>query len=224
MVIARSSLPVDDFARLLEAARAGDAAAMGRLLERTRLHLHPLARYNIPDDLVPKVAPSDLVQCTFLEAQQHFDQFKGASEAEFSAWLRKILHNSLKDFMRAFRKGKKRQVSREVSLSDTGELAAATLWARELSPAEALVLNEVREAMRECASRLSEQHRRVLQLRAELGHSFLEAGEQMGLSSEATRKLYGRALLALGDLLTERGIPAEAVEAVWHSPSSRSRG
>ena len=46
-------------------------------------------------DLVAKMAPSDLVQETCLQATRDFPNFEGWSEAELRGWLRKILLNNL---------------------------------------------------------------------------------------------------------------------------------
>jgi hypothetical protein len=91
MPAAHSPLPEDAFTVLLEAARAGDVTAMGRLLEGARAHLYRAARERIPEELIPRMAPSDAVQCAFLEAQQHFKSFHCGSEAEFCGWLSAIL-------------------------------------------------------------------------------------------------------------------------------------
>ena len=76
---------------LLVRARAGDAAALGQLLERYRNYLLALARVQIGRRLQRKVEEGDLVQETFLEAHRAFGRFRGTTEAEFAYWLRQIL-------------------------------------------------------------------------------------------------------------------------------------
>jgi RNA polymerase sigma-70 factor (ECF subfamily) len=218
-----TNLAADCFSVLLESARSGNAAAMGRLLEGSRKQLEQVARYHVPDELRAKEGPSDLVQETFLEAQQHFDQFVGGTAAAFSAWLRAILYNTLKDFRRAYRNGQKRLASREEPLGAPGRDHATGLFARDLSPDEALVVEEMKAAVRDCVSRLSEPHQQVLRLRSHEGLSFPKAGAQLGLSEEATRKLCCRALSALGELLKERGIPVDVMVEVTESPGRGTR-
>jgi RNA polymerase sigma-70 factor (ECF subfamily) len=214
---ALTTLPADCFSVLLESARSGNAGAMGRLLEGSRKQLVLFARYHVPAELVAKEAPSDLVQETFLEAQQHFDKFVGGTAAEFFAWLRTILYHTLQDFVRAYQSGQKRQASREERLGAAGTDHAAMLFARDPSPDEALVLEEIKAAVRDCVSRLSELHQQVLRLRSQEGLSFPKAGAHLGLSEEAARKLCRRALSALGELLKERGIPVETMEELTRS-------
>ena len=55
------TLPTDDVGRLLIQARAGDAAALGTLLESFRPYLALLARLQIGRRLRGKTDPADLV-------------------------------------------------------------------------------------------------------------------------------------------------------------------
>src|SRR5262245_59287646 len=85
----------------LRAAREGDRDALGRALEAFRARLLDLAR---PDPkLRAKGNPSDLVQETFLAARQNFSDFRGATVAEFAAWLAAILRHRRLNFVRRFR-------------------------------------------------------------------------------------------------------------------------
>src|SRR5437016_14458881 len=80
-----------DVRALLEAARAGDRAARDRLFAGCRDYLCLTARARVESWLRAKADASDLVQQTLLEAHRGFDQFHGATEAEFLGWLRRIL-------------------------------------------------------------------------------------------------------------------------------------
>ena len=72
---------------LLSRAKAGDGAALGRLLERYRNYLALLARLRIGRRLQGKLDVEDLLQEVSLEAHKDVSQFRGGSEAEFLAWL-----------------------------------------------------------------------------------------------------------------------------------------
>src|SRR5689334_8802586 len=81
--------------KLLHRARQGDRDSLGALLELYRNYLQLLARTQIDLHLQSRAHPSDVVQETFLEASRHFPQFRGTTEGELLAWLRRILIHQL---------------------------------------------------------------------------------------------------------------------------------
>ena len=105
----------DSPVRLLERARAGDEAARGRLLESYRNFLRLVARSLINGALRARFDPSDVVQETFLKAHRAFDRFDGTTEAEFVAWLRRILVRDLADRVKHHRR-RGRDLQRDESL------------------------------------------------------------------------------------------------------------
>jgi RNA polymerase sigma-70 factor (ECF subfamily) len=106
----------DGLEQLIHAARRGSTAALGQLLERCRRYLLLVANHSLDSDLRPKAGASDLVQDTFVEAQQDFSRFQGSSEPELLAWLTKILTNRLANNVRHYRYTLKRSVDREEPL------------------------------------------------------------------------------------------------------------
>ena len=80
-----------DLPLLLDQARSGDRAAAGQLLGHYETYLTLLARVQIGRRLQGKVDAGDIVQETFLEAHRQIRQFRGTTEAELLAWMRRIL-------------------------------------------------------------------------------------------------------------------------------------
>jgi RNA polymerase sigma-70 factor (ECF subfamily) len=176
----------------LPAARAGSAEALGQALEACRGYLLLIARRELGTDLQAKASASDLVQQTFLEAQCDFGRFRGETEAELLAWLRRLLLNNLGAFARDFRGTAKRAVHREVALPAEGVSGGPADDAP--SPSAVAVAGEQAEALRRALERLPEEYRLALLLRHQEELSFEEIGKRLGRTANAARKLWARAV------------------------------
>src|SRR5262245_62001455 len=76
-------------------AREGNREALGDLLDLCRRYLLLLAQQELSPVVSAKVAPSDIVQETLMEAGRDFLDFRGATEKELHGWLRRILRNNV---------------------------------------------------------------------------------------------------------------------------------
>lgn len=190
----------EDYFRILTCSgRDGSRHAIGELLERCRQYLALIANRELATHLRPKAGASDLVQETFLEAQQCFDQFSGETEADLLAWLRGILLHNLSDFVRRYEGSEKRRVSRERRLdSACVETPRAVFPAAEaMTPSRWVMRQERIDALRTALARLRDDDRRVLCLRYQSGMTFAEIGRRMHRSPDAVRMLWTRALKRL---------------------------
>ncbi len=197
-------------AKLLARARAGEADAVGKLLEVYFHYLHILAAAQLDKKLRQRVSPSDIVQETVCEAHRDFDQFRGTSEREFVMWLRKIMINNLANVVERHVLAGKRDVRRERSLQqiqksvDRSTMQLETLLvAKSATPSEVVLEQERSLQLANCISLLSEDYRTVVTLRNFQGLPFSEIAEEMGRSSGAVRMLWMRALEELRLLLNE---------------------
>lgn len=180
---------------LLAAARTGKQEALGELLEFSRSYLHLIANQELEAGLRPKLAAADVVQQTFLEAQTHFDEFQGNSQAALLAWLRQILRHNLADVRRHYVEAEKRSISRERSLESDHPFtsAFAKLPAKNASPSAELMREEQAALVDRALSQLSATDQEVLRLRHEEQLKFAEIGQRMNRSPDAARMLWWRA-------------------------------
>lgn len=197
MMTDRESLSVSD---LLLRARSCAPAELDCLFGACRNYLHLIARAEIERSLRAKVDASDLVQQTLLEAYRDFGQFRGSTEAEWLAWLRRILARNAAEFVRHYRLTGKRQASREVPLQDCSGPGLQPTAPGE-SPSQALLRKERELLVADALMQLSEDHREVIVLRNLQRLPFDEVARHMGRSRPAAQMLWMRALQKLQEAL-----------------------
>jgi RNA polymerase sigma-70 factor (ECF subfamily) len=165
-------------------------------MEGCRRYLLWVARKEMDPDLQPKGGASDLVQETFLEAQRDFPQFKGHTEVELLAWLRRLLRNNLANFSRRYRDTAKRSMDSEVALTanNLSEESESGFGKTAASPSDRIIQQEELEAVQQAIVTLSEDHQRVIKYWCEGERSFEEIGRMMGRSPNAVRMLWFRAI------------------------------
>jgi RNA polymerase sigma-70 factor, ECF subfamily len=191
---------------LLAQARAGHAAALGRLLELYRNYLRLMARSLISQPLRSRLDASDLVQETFLKAQREFSSFFGSTEPELVAWLRQILVNNLADQVKLHRARKRdyrREEPMEVLLDRSSLAIQARLAAPLSSPSAHTSRREQAVLLADALEKLPADYREVFLLRNLEHIPFEEIAARMGRSSGAVRMLWTRAIAKLSQLLKE---------------------
>src|SRR5262249_35202757 len=112
---------------LLRASMNEEAQVPGLSLDRYRDYLCLLARLQLPPWVRGKLDPSDVAQQTLLQAYQGLKQFRGGTDADLAAWLRRILVNCLTDALR-----KHDKAARDVGLEQAVGESSARLeaWPR----------------------------------------------------------------------------------------------
>ena len=195
--------PVHDLFRL---ARAGDAAALGALLQRSRSYLTVLARAQVGRRLRAKADLEDLLQETHLQALREFPRFQGDGVPAFFAWLRAIFASRLDKLLRRYLGTRSRDLSREQELASAFDQSSRLLGglvpaSPDRSPSSQVSNEEEQLRVTEAMEQLPEDYREVLVLRHLEGLSYAQIALRMGRpSDEAARKLWARAL----DVLRKR--------------------
>jgi RNA polymerase sigma-70 factor (ECF subfamily) len=176
--------------------------------DRYRDYLLLLARLRVGAQLRGKVDPSDLVQQTLLKACEKKDQFRGHTDAELKAWLRKILANSLVDAVRKYAKDFEHP-TQERAVEDTLEQAGIRLesWleADQSSPSEQVIRQERVSRLAKALAKLPEDQRTALELQHLEGCSIEAISQQMERSKSAVGGLLRRGLKRLRELLEDSG-------------------
>jgi RNA polymerase sigma-70 factor (ECF subfamily) len=192
----------DQFEGRISAARDGSEEALAQVLELCRPYLLRIANDELAGDLQAKIGASDLVQETFLDAHRDLSRFSGATEAQWLAWLRGILQHKLANLIRHYRQTDKRQVQGGLPLpSPSADGHTPELIAPDSSPSARARAHERDEALARALAQLPKPQQHIIRLRSYGDLSFEEAGKLMGRSADAARKLWGRAVEQLQQLL-----------------------
>ncbi len=192
----------DEIAR----ARSGDSQALGDLLERFRESLRRSSRRHVGAALGRRMDASDIIQQTFLEAHRGFGQFRGASEGEFVAWLRRIHEFNLAEAIRDHLATPKRAAGRETSLNDSrfGDPLHRRIVSSHTSPSLRAVRLEQAARFLEALELLPPDQREAVRLRHVDGLAIDEIAARLDRSAEAAAGLLKRGLRSLRERLAPR--------------------
>lgn len=173
-------------------------------LERFRDYMKLLATVYLGPQAKSKVDASDVVQQALLTAHSKRSQFRGETEAELAAWLRRILANSLTDALRA--NGRlKRDTGREKSLEhDIDESASrlnAWLATDRSTPSKKAQNHEQILQLVQALSELPDDQREALLLRHCKGMSLDAIAKQLGRTERSIAGLLQRGLTKLRSCL-----------------------
>jgi RNA polymerase sigma-70 factor (ECF subfamily) len=189
---------------LLDRARDGQNNCLGELLERYRNYLYVVARTQIDLHLSVRASPSDVVQETFLRAARQFRTFRGDSEGELLAWLRRILARSIVNAYAHHVRSRKRDVRRDrpikltsADFDESSRRIDSALAASGTSPSAAAIEQEYSAQVADRLAQLPAHYRDVIILRNLEGLPFEEIAQRMGKTSVAVRQLWTRAIRRL---------------------------
>ncbi|HVS34767.1 MAG TPA: sigma-70 family RNA polymerase sigma factor [Gemmataceae bacterium] len=178
------------------------------LFGRFRNYLCFLARLHLDPRLRGKLEPSDVVQHTLLEAHAGRDQFRGGGEAEWLAWVRRMLARNLADALKAFTR-QRRDLARERPLQEAVQASSARLeaWLADGAPGPPEEVERRERAVRlaDALEELPEAQREALLLHHWHGWPLARIAEHMGRGPEAVAGLLKRGLKRLRERLDEEG-------------------
>jgi RNA polymerase sigma-70 factor (ECF subfamily) len=189
------------FRLMLDKARAGDESAGGDLLSGYERYLTLLARVQVGRRIQGKVDPADLVQEVFLEAHRQIKAFRGHTEAELLAWLRRILAGQIALMLRRYLGTKGRDVTLERDLAgqldESSQAMGNGLAADGSTPSQHVAKREQAVLLADALAKLSDNYREVIVLRHLEGLTFPQVAARMNKSEDSVQKLWVRALAGL---------------------------
>jgi RNA polymerase sigma-70 factor (ECF subfamily) len=150
------------------------------------------------------VEPSDIVQEVLLAAHKQRDQFRGTTDAEYAAWLRRILTGRLTDAVRAARCDKRnaeRVESLDAALADSCARLEIALGLYQSSPSEQAMCTEDLMRLADALHTLPEAQRQVILMRYAHGWSLDRVAGQIDRSPTAVGGLLRRGLKRMREIL-----------------------
>lgn len=184
---------------LIQRFRSGDESALKSLFMRYEPRLRGLLGQRLPVSMRRKLSVEDILQEAYLTAYTRISEFEARHDGAFGAWLEQIATFKLREQIRRYRNTYKRGAADEVT---RGARPDTVLFAgKGPSPSEAAIGEELRTKAVRAMRELPDDYRRVIEL-VQVEHLTLRvAGERMGRSREAMKKLYGRALAKLAEAI-----------------------
>jgi RNA polymerase sigma-70 factor (ECF subfamily) len=201
--------PSSDPSDLLRRAGAGDADALGELVEAYRPRLRRMVRLRLDPRLRGRVDPSDVIQEAYLEAARRLPEYLHDPRMPFFLWLRFLTGQALLTLRRRHLGTQARDAAREISLAHgtmpeaSSACLAAQLLGRTTAPLQAAIRAELKRRLQEVLNSMDPLDREVLALRhfEQLDNS--ETAQALRLSPSGASSRYVRALKRLRGILSE---------------------
>jgi RNA polymerase sigma-70 factor (ECF subfamily) len=185
-----------DTAQLLRQWHGGDRSALEALLAQDLPWIEARVRRRLGPLLHAKAETSDYVQDAVLEVLRYTPRFVISDRGKFRALLSRIVENVLRDQHDRF-SAYRRALHRERPLPADSQLVLDPPAQGALSASQAAQKDEW-EAWIRLALEISEpEDRLIILLRQWDGVSFVEIAKGLGISEDAARMRYNRALARL---------------------------
>ena len=192
---------------LVHGVTQGDEAALARLFSFHYDRLWRIVNFRLDRRLRGRVDADDIMQEAYLSASQRMDKFLYDHPRSLFIWLRMIVTQTLVDVHRRHIGAKKRDASRDVSVS-SGWSAASTSYSLSFhllghltSPSQAAVRAELSEQIDQALAGMSDIDREVLALRHFEELTNIETAHVLDMSEQAASIRYIRAISRLRSVL-----------------------
>lgn len=168
--------------RIIERVLHGDTEAFSALVLDNQKEAYNLALSITRDPQLAEEAAQD----SFIKAFEKLQSFKGGSS--FKTWLMRIVHNTAVDLT-----ARKNTVPLPEYEDDEGDTVSVELVSDEPSPEEVYENKLLGESLERAMAQLTEEHRRIFELRELMLLSYDEIGEILSLAPGTVRSRLHRA-------------------------------
>ena len=181
---------------LLARWQDGDADSLAQLIERKLPFLEEQVRRRLGPELRRKEETQDFVQDALVELLRYSPSFRVEDERALDGLLVRLLVNLLRDKSDWYR-ARRRDLARERPLPRDTVLALDRPRDLVRGPATLVAEHEEQARVRLALEFLSEDERRWILERDFDGRSFVDMAKGAGVTADAVRMRYHRALIAL---------------------------
>jgi RNA polymerase sigma-70 factor (ECF subfamily) len=183
----------DDDTETVAQARAGDADAFRRLVERHSRNVFRVAFRMTRNEHDAE----DVVQEAFLRAYRNLERFEERSH--FGSWIHRIAANCAYDSLRA--RQRRHENAEPMVIDDTSDGPAAELPSGDPTPDRLVFGGEVRKRVTQAMSRMSVLEKSAFTLRHFEGMSIEEIGRALDLDASAAKQSVFRAVRKMREAL-----------------------
>jgi RNA polymerase sigma-70 factor (ECF subfamily) len=180
---------------LVHLARSGDHQALAALFHSCEAPTKRNIRKRLSPAVRRRLSESDVFQEAIMTAARRIDTFEFRGDGSFQRWLGGIAENTRRDAVRRHTHAAKRSVRAEITRDARPETRHAE--GAGATPSRIAMAKEMRDLIASALADMPEDYRAVIQLLERRRTSREEAGELMGRSANAVKKLHARALAEL---------------------------
>ena len=193
--------PTDD---LVDRVIHGDRRALAELFEQSRDRLRKIVRFRLDHRLTARVDVEDVLQESYLNAQDRLQYVLTESTGGLFVWFRLIVGQTLVDVHRRHLGAQSRDAGRERAPRDghaSSSAMSSWLFGHLTSPSQAVLRKELTEQLETALESMSELDREVLVMRHFEELTNQESARVLGISEQAASIRYVRALKRLQNIL-----------------------
>jgi RNA polymerase sigma factor (sigma-70 family) len=194
---ARDSTP-----RLLERWHGGDEAALAQLVAAHLGWLRAHVDKRLGAFLRARGDADDYLQDAILDFLRDGPRFQVRDDEQFRALLARIVENTLRDRNDWFR-AKRRHLGTKVPISRDSVLPLDPALQASTTPSRHATRNEVRDWVRLALELLEAEDRKIILAREYEDRSFVQIGEELGMTANAVRMRWVRAVARLAEVMKE---------------------